>query len=66
MRCRVCGCTADRACVLVDDEDGRVVSTCGWDHDDLCTGCAGIEVEGAHWVSPLGFARAVDSVSAGG
>lgn len=32
-RCRVCGCTADRACV---DDDGP----CWWVERDLCSACA--------------------------
>ncbi len=33
--CRICGCTAQDACV--DEESGE---TCGWAAEDLCTRCA--------------------------
>jgi hypothetical protein len=37
-RCRECGCTDQRACVLVDM--GEPVRTCSWVEPDLCSACA--------------------------
>jgi hypothetical protein len=47
--CRECGCTAERACVLVTD--GTVTDTCGWAEPDLCNACQ-VGWRRAEWQSP--------------
>lgn len=36
--CRECGCTDQRACVIVNDQ-GRIVTRCAWANPTLCTAC---------------------------
>jgi hypothetical protein len=37
-KCRVCGCTDDRACT--HDADGEPIEPCHWAEPDLCSACA--------------------------
>lgn len=40
-RCRVCGCTDERAC-----EDANIGGPCYWVEPNLCSACAGEDTEG--------------------
>jgi hypothetical protein len=38
--CRVCGCTDDDACLVLDAVGDRV--GCSWVEPDLCSACVGV------------------------
>lgn len=40
-KCRVCGCTNDRACLVEGGPGEDILSLCHWVEPDLCSACAG-------------------------
>lgn len=40
-KCRVCGCTELRGCLVEGGPGEDIISTCYWVEPDLCSACAG-------------------------